>query len=930
MNIILAVVALIQVIVISASFVIAWTETISSLKIITNDGTVGTSIKTTANISSGDTVLNLDDYFRESANVHLASASSPDGVNFYFPRLASTVSSSNTSYRLGTVNDKNVNYISFSFKVKATDTNKQFYFRKTPTIKIGDKVVVDNQVRMTITVGNTTNIYTNKSGSDGNTIISRTGNRSGDASATILRAYKDYSSTGSQLFSVVKGSTKVVTISLWLEDPNLTSEYAGKQVTVENFELITTEQRTAEIKFVDRSSHNGDTGWQWVSNNNAVMWLYDNATKKSYEMKLDSSDKTNTTWVADIPYNSQTAQGSVTFYRCSPAGFGETESTGETVAGYWDKWQTNYTTESNIYTAYGSVKPNTVIGYGTWGEVELIKLDSINTEILNKANYSGYKITANTSKESEKSEMTFVDDCWQCYVPTDELNFTFTVKYGNTTKTVTAEKRPDLNVNNYTITSIDTGYWGEPVNVQTSYINGCNNTMGTVVAQHSSLSGDSIFVSKGTKVTLKATAKSGYAFDGWYTDESGSTEFKANNNVEVTVESDVIYYAKFAKAYDVKAYVATKDSTSNTNGGTVKVKGTATGSSKVETSVKEGGSITLVATQKTGYTFMGWYSQPNGGTLLTSSAGITELTISNVTKAHTAYARFKVNQISVTVHAVTNNTLDSSTGGNVKISGGTASSKINTKVDYDSSVTFVATKNNGYVFKGWYSAQSGGTRIIENETLVYNKDISYTNIYARFLKQYNIIATVVTDGSESNTNGGTVTDGSRSGTSITHTAEYNGSVTLTATVSDTDKYKFEGWYDDKTGGNQLTSDTSYTISNIQAGKNVYARFTTASRTLYFSNNYSWGGTISCYAWKDDKTELKGWPGTAMIEDHTNDQGQKVYRIELDPSYTNVIFTNGSNQTIDIDLDSGDYDGNGFYITGQSNGKFTVEDYSYNQ
>ena len=60
---------------------------------------------------------------------------------------------------------------------------------------------------------------------------------------------------------------------------------------------------------------------------------------------------------------------------------------------------------------------------------------------------------------------------------------------------------------------------------------------------------------------------------------------------------------------------------------------------------------------------------------------------------------------------------------------------------------------------------------------------------------------------------------------------------------------------------------------------------------------------------------------------TNSYGEKIYSITFNYSdYQNIIFTNGSQQTVDIAL-TGEKNV-GYYISGESGGKLTCKTYTY--
>ena len=85
--------------------------------------------------------------------------------------------------------------------------------------------------------------------------------------------------------------------------------------------------------------------------------------------------------------------------------------------------------------------------------------------------------------------------------------------------------------------------------------------------------------------------------------------------------------------------------------------------------------------------------------------------------------------------------------------------------------------------------------------------------------------------------------------------------------------------------------------------------------IYFTNNLGWS-KVNYYCWGAANMT---WPGAQMTKDHTNEMGQDVYKVTVDPSvYQNIIFNNGmdgySNQTVDIAIDT-TIASIGYYISG---------------
>ena len=89
----------------------SWVETISSIEITNSAGQVDDYTFTNALVGTGEGFsgqpIDLAKYFRASGNVHMASASSKDGREFFFPQLAKTGSTEN-KFRKGNIND-NIN-----------------------------------------------------------------------------------------------------------------------------------------------------------------------------------------------------------------------------------------------------------------------------------------------------------------------------------------------------------------------------------------------------------------------------------------------------------------------------------------------------------------------------------------------------------------------------------------------------------------------------------------------------------------------------------------------------------------------------------------------------------------------------------------------------------------------------------------------------
>ena len=242
---------------------------------------------------------------------------------------------------------------------------------------------------------------------------------------------------------------------------------------------------------------------------------------------------------------------------------------------------------------------------------------------------------------------------------------------------------------------------------------------------------------------------------------------------------------------------------------------------------EEGDTVSLKATAKPGYKFMGWYEDSGCQNEAPVTRGNFKIgSDSNIT----LYALFK-KTYTVNVIAVTDN-VQGGKGGTVKIDSGTASDKATKNdVTVGETVKLTATPNEGYDFVGWYDSATEDTPQItgENPTNVEIDSVNPTDrtIYARFeIKKYTVTASAVSEADDDNIQGNKITYGDESKAQVEVTVKHGDSVTFTAVPADGSGYVFDGWYSDKacSSENKLSSEESYTVSSVKADKNIYAKF----------------------------------------------------------------------------------------------------------
>lgn len=645
---IIAVVALIEIIMISAVSVFAWTETISSLKILTqNDGVVDSGINNTANINAADTAINLDSYFSESGNVHLASCSSPDGKDFYFP-VKARAGSSTQRYRKGNLNDRNANYISFSLKIKAESADRTFYFRQTPTIKINGQTLenTDNSVRMAFFLDNNSKgIFANS-----NANAESVNSISGDTTTVSVKSFNDFLRGKSEIFTVNANNTATLTVSLWLEDPSCTK--ASGTVSVEGLELIAV--GSTRFTFADRTSAFNDqndsnkNAWQWIKNDGAKMWMNDGS--KFYEMKNESQDK----WYVNVPTEEYTETTDICFYRTSNSVTSLSQDDLSDKDKVYNKWTAKYQADKTTYTAYGAAYDENGSCRGTWDDVTEITLNAENTaNAVLPVPGEPHQAKHIALKYNDISvQMSYHENRWRCYIPTSVNSLDFEEDTDNTQKF----KQSGLTRGTetaYTVTSQNTGYWGTGVLVSASVDSSCA-AYGTATVKQGGNEVNGYRVTQGSSVTFTATANSGYQFKQW----TAGSETNTSATVTVTANSDLNYVAYFIELYKITAHSRVNgEDTDSTYGGTVKLKNGTAGATAQYTA-QYGSTVTLndmfdiVADQN--YESLGWFDASGN-----SVSGDTNISVSGDMNY---YVKFK--QTKVTIYFNKNN--NSSWSGTIK------------------------------------------------------------------------------------------------------------------------------------------------------------------------------------------------------------------------------------------------------------------------
>lgn len=708
-TIVLSVVALIQIMLLITGTTFSWVETISSLA-LTGGGKIDNPVKTVANIGSGsgyDKALDLDAYFKKAGNVHLSTCSSADGQNFYFPIVGD-----NNNYRQSTVNDRNVNYISYNLKVVNKEKNKSedFKFGNIPSIKIGNEVVTDNRVRIAITVDGATKIFSNKDDTE-NVVAATDGTRS----ETTVNAFDKYTNSDKNVtlpvFSIPANSSKEVKISLWLQDSNGGN---NGDVAVNDFTLVVSKKRV-EVKYgTDSDSTMGDIS---IGSNNQQFYYGEEGTT----VPLNATAKPGYKfmgWYKDSGCQKE-----------APVTDGNFEIGSDSNITLYALFKKTYTV--NVIAVTDNVqggKGGTVkINSGTASD-KAIKSDVTvgETVRLTATPNEGYDFVGWYDSATEDTPQITGEN--PTNVEIDSVN--------PTNRTIYAR----FEIKKYTVTASAVSE-DDDENIQGNKITYGDESKAQV----------QVIVNHGGSVTFKAIPAdgSGYVFDGWYSDKACSSENKLSSEESYTVSSvkaDKNIYAKFVlKTFNVEAYAYCyndEKSVLSEQGDYGNVKSGTVTSTHIQLNIKYGTSFSFTAVGNENCEFEGWYNKADDTLIDRENVySVDSFKGDSQTSENkkSFYAKFKIKTKRITVHSVKNNTTDTST---VNINRTHTTDIIN----YGETATISAEPGANSEFKGWFTDENCTNKVGENYldlnlSVTVNNDTP-TDYYAKFEKKSKSTVTV--------------------------------------------------------------------------------------------------------------------------------------------------------------------------------------------
>jgi uncharacterized repeat protein (TIGR02543 family) len=261
---------------------------------------------------------------------------------------------------------------------------------------------------------------------------------------------------------------------------------------------------------------------------------------------------------------------------------------------------------------------------------------------------------------------------------------------------------------------------------------------------------------------LPVPTKTGYIFDGWFTSTTGND--KITEQTIVTATSTITLYAHWKAVENVVTF--------HPMGGVLQ------NDSKTLKVTYDGLYGTLPIPEKTGYTFLGWFTEENGGAIIINNTRVTILGNQQL------YARWQRKTYSINFDG---------NGGIFYIKNKAypvVSNNILFEADYGILPTPTRT---GYQFEGWYTSKEDGEEISFHTKM----DESYSGtVYARWrATSYDV--TLVSDGSP---------------VKVTKQVMVNGNYGELP-VPERPYYSFKGWFTASLGGNNITPESIYGYSS---------------------------------------------------------------------------------------------------------------------
>ena len=349
-----------------------------------------------------------------------------------------------------------------------------------------------------------------------------------------------------------------------------------------------------------------------------------------------------------------------------------------------------------------------------------------------------------------------------------------------------------------------------------------------------------------TLPSITNPSKTGYDFDGWYTEEAGDGSFVINTSgvlqaskyhwtdasgrfARYTGSEDKPLYAKWVQTVTLNYNSSYHGSGSNTSA-TVIYK-------------KDALSSITHCTPATGYHLVGYYTAETGGTKILEANGsfagtnVTDYITDSKWKkagATTLYAHYEVNTYTIAFNANDDNYVGTATGsmGDQAVTWGIYPT-----------LTSNGFTREGYTFAGWATTPTGDVAYSNGQTLttnLTNENAATVTLYAKWTPKTYTVTFNARGGSELSATEKTVTMG----------ATYETLATVTPPAGKV----FSGWYTSASGGTLVDASTQVTTTHDHT---LYAHYVEKAQ-VYFKNTLGWSEVWVTYDAYWDKDHTPSW------------------------------------------------------------------------
>jgi prepilin-type N-terminal cleavage/methylation domain-containing protein/uncharacterized repeat protein (TIGR02543 family) len=366
---------------------------------------------------------------------------------------------------------------------------------------------------------------------------------------------------------------------------------------------------------------------------------------------------------------------------------------------------------------------------------------------------------------------------------------------------------------------------------------------------------------------LPTPTRGGHSFDGWFTSQTGGTQITSGNAASRTFTSNSTVWARWTPVPANITFNRNHDSGDNTTLHTA-----TTNNMNRATPWPE-------PPTRTGFIFGGWFDARTGGNERTNT--------SEFTADATLFARWTSTTRTVTLNR------NGGTGG---------SDSFTATIDSSTLTGYTAPTRSGYTFDGYWSAQTGGSRVITAAGAYAASVVNYTNASSQWIRTNDSTTlwarwtantyTITLDRNQG-------TGGAASVTVTFDSANLSGWNTPTRTG-----YTFTGYWTAATGGTRVLDNGGALVASVSGYTNASRHWTRAENVTLFAQwtqndtNPPTGGIIVL-------TPASGVTATATVRLDGTQNGLPRYRIGLRITNNSGAQLNNNNRwSIQFDVPAG--------------------------